>query len=310
MPKKPLKTKEMKKRILLLTAVLGMSYLLFSSHSAGPAAAGYDCTGAETANIPLANPTGCSTGHGCHSTAATTGIDVAITLYAGGIPTTHYIGGQTYIVTITGTPGSATTNTWYGFQLNALKGTASASSNADAGTWSGTGLPTGTHKVAPGSFTQLTVMEHDMPLNMTGTSFSESFTWTAPAAGTGSISFWGAVNFVNHNTFADNSDVWNTNMAIITESTAFVANVPNNISLTAFPNPVSNNLSLQMNNTQAGTYSLHVFDMNGRSVTTDNIEVSGTSHTSNINTTNWLPGTYQVVIEKDGSRQTIPVIKL
>ena len=299
----------MKKRILLFTATLGMVYMIFSSHSAGPAAAGYDCTGAETANTALGNPTGCSTGHGCHATAATTGIGVGITLSSTGGPVTQYVAGQTYTVTITGNAGSATSNTWYGFQLNALKGTASATTNADAGTWSGTGLPTGTHKVAPGSFTQLTVMEHDMPLNSTSGTFTESFTWTAPAAGTGAISFWGAVNFINHNTGADAGDLWNTNMVVINELPTSVANVSNNISLKAFPNPVINNLSLQMDNTQTGTYSLQVFDMSGKTITTETVVVDGISHTSNINTTNWLPGNYHVVIEKDGNRQVIPVVK-
>ena len=302
----------MKKRILLFTATLGMAYMIFSSHAAGPAHAGYDCTGAETANTAFGNPTGCSTTH-CHAAAATTSIGVAIELDSAGVATTHYKGGGTYTVKITGTP-TGTSNTKYGFQLNALKGTASSTTNVDAGTWATTGLPAGTQCTPAGftTFTTLTCMEHSSALTMTGSTFTEAFTWTAPVTGTGAISFWGAANFVNGNALADASDVWNTNMVIINEwpATSSVPNVMPNISLNAFPNPVSNNLSLQMDNTQAGTYTLQAFDMKGRVITTENIEVNGTSHTSNINTSNWLPGTYQVVVGKDGFNKVIPVIKL
>jgi len=145
---------------------------------------------------------------------------------------------------------------------------------------------------------------------MTGTSFTESFTWTAPASGTGAISFWGAANFVNHNALADNGDVWNTSSVVINEwPSTSVATVANNIKLSAFPNPVRNNLNLQMDNTEAGTYNLQVFDMIGRTVANESIVVNGNSHTSNINTGNWQPGTYHVVIEKDGYRKVISVVK-
>ena len=300
----------MKKRILLFTAVLGMCYLVFSSHRTGPAAVGYDCTGAETAGT-FGNVTGCGPSH-CHSSSATTGIGVSIELDSAGVPTTHYKGGMTYTVKITGTPGSATSNVLYGFQLNALTGSASSTNNVNAGTWASTGLPANTHIAAPrATLTQLTTMEHSDTIRMTGTSFTESFTWTAPVTGTGVISFWGAANFVNGSGTADPGDLWNTNHVVINEwSTLSVSTVANNISLKAFPNPVSNNLSLQMDNTQAGTYTLQAFDMKGRVITTENIEVNGTSHTSNINTSNWLAGTYQVVVGKDGFNKVIPVIKL
>ena len=300
----------MKKRILLFTAVFGMTYLVFSSHRTGPAAFGYDCTGAETAGT-LGNPTGCGPSH-CHSSGATTGISVAIELDSAGVPTTHYKGGMTYTVKITGTPGSATSNTLYGFQLNALKGSASSTNNVDAGTWASTGLPAHTHMTAPVStLTQLTTMEHSDTIRMTGSSFTEAFTWTAPVAGTGVISFWGAANFVNGDVLAGPQDLWNTNSVIINEwpASSAVANVANSMSLSAFPNPVRNNLNLQMDNTEAGTYSLQVFDMIGRTVANENIVVNGTSHTSNINTSNWQPGTYHVVVEKDGNRKVMSVVK-
>ena len=185
----------MKKKILLFTLCGSIAVIGFSSYHAGAARNGYDCTGAESAGTgSFANPTGCYAGGGCHSSAATSTISVAIEMDStGGVPTTMYKPGNTYTVKITGTATSGSFPK-YGFQLNALKGTASTTSNADAGTWTTTGLPTNTQCTAPGSYTQLTVMEQSTAIALSGSSFTQTFTWTAPAAGTGTISFWGAAN--------------------------------------------------------------------------------------------------------------------
>ena len=302
----------MKKRILLFTAIAGMGYLVFSSHSAGPARSGYDCTGAEAGGTGnYANPTGCSTGGGCHSTSATSTIAVTLELdSAGGVATTHYKAGMTYTVKIIGT-NTGTSLPKYGFQLDAMKGTAPATTVSDAGTWATTGLPTNTHITVPGTYTYLTVAEHSAALTLTGSTFTQSFTWTAPVAGTGVISFWGAANFVNGNAAADAGDVWNTNHLVINEwpATTSVASVSNEISVTAYPNPVSTSLNVKMENAQEGTYSLRVIDINGRMVANENIIVTSADATTNINTANWANGTYHVQLQKDGFSKTIAVVK-
>ena len=303
----------MKKKILLFTAVAALGSLAISSYHGGPARNGFDCTGAEAAGTgSFVNSNGCYyTGSGCHNTSATTSIVVAIELDSAGVPTTNYKPGNSYTVKLTGT-ATGTANTHYGFQLNALKGTASASTNADAGTWTTTGLPTGTQVTAPGSYTQLTCVEQSNTQTLSGSSFTKSFTWTAPVAGTGAISFWAAANFVNNDGNANAADVWNTNHVVINElvSTTAVSSVANNLSISAFPNPVMNNLSLHINNAVPGTYSVQVVDMSGRTITTETVSFDGANHSSNINTSNWLPGTYQVVVERNGDRQVLPVIKL
>ncbi len=302
----------MKKKILF-TAIAASLSLTISSYHDGPARHGYDCTGAELNGVGnFANSNGCYfTGNGCHNTTATTSITVAIELDSAGIPTTHYMAGHNYTVKITGTPGG-TSNTHYGFQLNALKGTVSTSSNADAGTWASTGLPANTQKTAPGMYTQLTCMEHSATHTLSGSSFSESFTWTAPAFGTGTISFWGAANFVNGNDTADAADVWNTNHLVINEwaADASVAAVTRAYDVIVYPNPVNNVLYLEMNNAVPGTYSLEVFDVMGRSIARSDIKVSGASNKAAINTSEWAYGTYNVVIERDGVRQVQRVVKL
>jgi Secretion system C-terminal sorting domain/Reeler domain len=291
----------MKKKILLFGLVAGIGSLTLSSYHAGPAANGYDCTGAESAGTgSYANPTGCTTGH-CHANSASSAVSVSIELDSAGVATTHYKGGMTYTVKVIGsTTGS---NTKYGFQLNSLIGTTSTSSNMDAGTWATTGLPSGTHVTPPGSYTQLTCVEQSMAL--ASSTLPQSFSWTAPAAGTGTISFWAAVNFVNGNGSADAGDIWNTVSSIISEwpASTGVAEVAG-ADLKVFPNPTVDVLNIAMT---AGNCTVNVFDLNGKVVASTNSTTNG--HTLAINTASWTPGVYQVVVANGADRKVVSVVK-
>jgi hypothetical protein len=312
----------MKKKFLLFTAIAGMMYVTFSSYTSGPALTGFACTGAETDN---SNPTGCSaTGGSCHGTVggSSATILVAIELDSAGSAINHYVGGKTYTVKITGTNNSTgVALPKFGLQMTAIKGSVSLSSpttSSNAGTWSTT-VPSNTRYVAgPTSFITLNYVEHSAPLTPTtgtglaGSTIVESFSWTAPAAGTGTISFWGAVNAVNNDGNASAVDLWNTNHIVIKEWSPTMLSVTNesaNISIQAFPNPVANTLNLQMDNVQTGAYSVKVFGLDARCVASETIEVTGTSQTAAINTAKWLPGTYMVAVEKDGVRKVVHVVK-
>jgi len=320
----------MKKKVLLLTATAGMFFLIMSSYTAGPGTNGWNCTGAD-ANTGAGNPTGCAKS-GCHGSAINTGITVAIELDSAGVTTSstalgtgHYTPGFTYTVKITGTNTTTSTLPYFGFQVSATKGAtaaASASALVNVGTLQSTGLPSGLHYVAaPGSATSFyaNVVEHSSPrpatsgTGGTGTTYVESFTWKAPASGTGAVSIFGVLNAVNHNGGADAGDLSNVNQLVLNEgssTTTSVATTTAQISVKAFPNPVKDNLALEINNAQDGGYTLTVFDISGRIIAADKMEVNGNSATHGINTSNWTPGAYRLVIEKDGARQVIPVIKL
>ncbi len=320
----------MKKRILLFTAVAGIGYLMFSSHSAGPAAHQYDCSGADV-NTASGNPAGCSSGGGCHSSAATAGIGVVIELDSAGVVasstasgTGHYKPGFTYQVKITGTNTTSSSLPKWGFQVAATKGataSSTASTSINAGTLQSTGLPAGlSYWNAPGSSSTFyaNVVGHNMRLSPasgtggTGTTYIDSFTWTAPVSGTGIVSVFGALNAVNNNGGADNGDLWNTAQLVLNEITApsAVASITGNISVTAYPNPVNNELNLQIDNALPGAYSYQVFDVMGRNMGGGSIEMNAASNKATINTSNWAYGTYNVVIEKDGVRQVTRVVKL
>jgi hypothetical protein len=306
----------MKKKFLLLPIVAGFAYITLTSSSSGAAhTSGYDVTGAETG---LSNPTGCYANGSCHSSAATTGITVALELDSSGVATTHYKGGMSYTVKITGTNTTTNNLPKFGFQVACIKGSTPQTTPVNAGAFATSGLPAGVqYTAARAGYFVCNVMEHSTQLapatgsGASGTIYTESFAWTAPAAGTGAISFWGALNAVNDDLIADAADKWNTNHLIVNEWPVanLVGALPYSIHINAFPNPVSNTLNLQFEDAQGGSYSVHVFNITGKCVANENIEVSAASQNTIINTINWTPGTYQVAIEKEGNKQVIQVVK-
>ncbi|MBS1586169.1 MAG: T9SS type A sorting domain-containing protein [Bacteroidetes bacterium] len=214
----------MKKRNVTFFLALGISYLAFVSYKTGPANNGYDCTGAETG---LGNPTGCA-GAGCHGNTATTGITLAVEVdTVGGTPVTQYKPGVTYTIKISGTNTTANILPKYGFQAAVIKGSAAVQTPVNAGTLQQAGLPAGVayRSASPGNYV-CNIVEHSSPLNPTtgtggnGTTYVQSFTWTAPAAGTGTVSVWAVLNAVNNDLTNSSADKWNTNHISLTEMVA------------------------------------------------------------------------------------------
>ncbi len=303
----------MKKRALLFTAVIGIGYLSLTSSTSGAGiGSGYNCTGSETG---LGNAAGCaSSGSGCHSTTVTAGITTLVELDSAGVTTStsgatgHYKPGFTYTVKITGTNTTSATLPKFGFQASCIKGSTAVTTPVNAGTWGTVTTPLRNTTAIASSFV-CNMVEHRTPINATtlggatGGTYVVSFTWTAPAAGTGTVSIWSILNAVNGNNNADAADKWNTATMVLNElptSTASVATVTNN-SFNVYPNPVVNTLNVQSNNN--GAFSVKVFDLNGRLIITEQQNVT------TINTTDWAQGLYQVVVSQNENVQVIPVVK-
>ena len=212
----------MKKKLILLPLFLGIVYCVISAYSAGPGAtAGLERTGA-TGTI------GCG-GGGCHGTSATSAIAVSIELdTVGGTPVTHYYGGGSYLIKISGVDnvtGSTSSLPRFGFQLTAVKASGAGTSSAVmAGTFGST-LPTDCRNSTVSS---LNIIEHNTQIPSTtgsgagsgATTYSESIPWTAPAAGTGSVTLFGVINAVNYDGAASGADNWNNAVDTIYELTA------------------------------------------------------------------------------------------
>ncbi len=282
----------MKKTTLLLTAAAGLAYVVMSSNSGGPAAAGANYTGAKGS---VGSCSGCHTG----STAPTMSIRVDS---VGGVQVTKYVAGMTYTVTVTGTH---TINTKFGFQYAAVTGVGAA--QVQAGTF-GTSLPAQTAKRTVSS---ISIIEQTSAITGTtsggSTTFSKSFTWTAPAAGAGDVKMYLTVNAVNGNGNDDGSD--HSANTIVTlpmrPATTAVAEIANKIGLNAYPNPTSTILNIETAGN--GNYTAHVIDMAGRIVNITNL--TATNGAASINTASWTPGTYRVVVSGNGTSETATVVK-
>ncbi len=221
----------MKKNIALFTTLLVIAYLTLTSYKKGAATHGFDCTGAETSNNA-----GCySGGNGCHSTSAHATIAVSIELDSAGIATTRYVPGMAYTVTIKGINNGTTTQKAFGFQMGCIQDTISQASPVNEGTWITANLPVSTHYMAASTSYAVNLVEQSASTFSTtgtggnGTTYVKTFSWIAPAAGTGYISFWGVLNAVNADGNASSADLWNTTKLIISER---VCNQPTTSSIT------------------------------------------------------------------------------
>ena len=294
-------------------AALVMGYFIFSSYAGGAGAqAGMNVTGAE-------NTTGCGASGGCHNSAANSNIAVSVELDSAGKPTTHYVGGGTYTIKITGTNKGTSTLSYFGFQISAIQGTTGSSSPVNVGTFS-TNLPAGT-QFTSGTANGFTadVVEQAQAISKTsgtganGTTYVESIGFTAPAAGTGNFSIWGVLQAVTGRKGA--SDAWNSSHVTISEWPAHVAGIAavngdNKIEVKAYPNPVVNQLNLSLNNLgNEGRSLVHVFDASGKLVATQSIEATGNMQTQTIDASVWKSGLYSVVVENGAQRTHLNVVK-
>ncbi len=203
----------MKKKFVLSVLATAVFYVALTSYSSQPATGGVDGTGATGAG-------GCS----CHGGMAA-GITLAIELDSAGVPVTRYVGGHAYTIKITGTNTTTSNLPGFGFELTVVKNTGAGSASAiNAGTLASTGLPAScvNDVLSGGSINmveQLNTIAATTGTGTTGSTYSETIAWTAPAAGTGTVKIYGVINAVN-GTGGTGGDKWNNGNVTITEEVA------------------------------------------------------------------------------------------
>ena len=231
---------------------------------------------------------------------------MGIILDSAGIPVTQYIGGHTYTLIITDTNTSSGPLPKYGFECSVVTG--SGSSSVQAGSFGTAPANTAVHTTSSRK-----IWGHDAPISpaygvgATGSVYIDSIQWTAPAAGSGTVTVYNVMNNVNNNGSADAGDLWNNISVSFTERTTShptsVQGADNDLAVQTYPNPVTNMLNISLGNTTAA--AVQVFDLNGRCVASE--QVSG-SHAT-INTGSWAAGMYHIAVNSNGKVQVIPVVK-
>lgn len=283
----------MKIKILLFTAVAGISYLTLSSNDSGPAA---------NSNGNLTSST-CG-GGGCHgSNDANTTITLTLVETATGAQVTNgkYKPQTLYTVTLAGSNtsvvGAPTPKA--GFQL-----VANTSSNTQAGSFQASGNE---HVI---NVSGIQVVEHSTPKAFSGGTFAfNTFSWTSPLVGSGAVTFKSIVNATNGNGNADNADHATTKTFTFTELSASVAQLSKDILINAYPNPATDNVNFKFENAETGNYTITIIDYTGRKVYSDNILMNSNSQNITVNTSNWASGLYFAQISKDGAVRMIPISK-
>ncbi len=207
----------MKKRFILLPLVGTLLYLVLTSNAAGPGSvSGIEGTGASGAP-------GCS----CHSGSATASTTVSVQLYSGSTLVTSYTGGASYTIRVTGTQTSSSlTLSHFGFQVAAVK----TGTTTNAGTLTAIA---GTHTTSPSGINlveQSSAMMATTGTGSSGTTYVVNIPWTAPAAGTGSITIFSVINSVNFNG-SSSGDKWNNSSLAVPEAVAAVAPVTGTMSV-------------------------------------------------------------------------------
>ncbi len=201
----------MKKKYIIAPIIAMMGYCSLTSYQAGPGLSSLERTGAS------GGTTGC-TGGGCHGSAA--GIAVTVELLSGTTPVTTYTAGASYTVRVTGTYTSSSSTAAslpkFGYQLSAMR---TGSTTANAGTWGS--APAASHAATAAG---INLIEQSAGITATtgggapGSTYVISVPWTAPTAGTGSVTLRSVINAVNGNGSVDGVDRWASGSATITEA--------------------------------------------------------------------------------------------
>ncbi len=271
----------MRKFSLLLPIIGAFAYITLSSDSTG-----------KSGNLTT---TGCGS---CHGNSATSGISLAFTLDSAGTAVTKYKGGKTYTLNMTGTNTTANTLPCFGYQMVAVMG-----SGTQAGTY-GT-LPSGTNTHASGGLTVLghtRRISHATGTGGTGSTYMISVPWTAPAAGSGTVTVKAVMNCVDSNFSLGSSDHWNTGSGTFPElpTTTGVETVVA-AAISVYPNPVSTNLTIDLG---ANESAVAVYDLSGKLIASE----TGSGKLT-VSTGSWAAGIYQVVIIANGVSKTVSIAK-
>lgn len=277
----------MKKVIILITAAIG-GVIVFNANvktghtnpSGAPAAA----AGAP-ADGGLSSGT-CARG-GCHSGSATEQAG----LITSDIPGTGYVPGQTY--TITASIAEAN-KVRFGFQVSPQ---------------SATGAQQGTLVVTNSTETKLVgtkYITHKTAGNGGSGSRSWNFNWVAPAAGTGSVTFYGALMAANNNGGDSGDNVYRSTLTVEEATGNSVNEVNKKPEVSLFPNPSNGNFIIGTNGIN-GAVTVTIFSVDGKLIYTasENIE----NNKLNFNLNNKLQaGMYVAVVKAGGAEKTLKFI--
>ena len=232
---------------------------------------------------------------GCHPGTATLISDVITS----DVPATGYVPGYTYTITASITDPSLTK---YGFQI---------SPQNNAGTLLGTMALLDANKTKFTSNTNKYITHKSAGTTWPGHTATWSFSWTAPIAGTGDVTFYGAFNFSNNNNNTS-GDVIHTSTLTIPEAFGVgIDDICDSHEFSLYPNPASSEilLSYYLSNSTAVVISL--YDLSGKrlAMLQQDIQQEGKQYAS-FSLSDFANGTYIIELRTGDKTITRKFVKI
>jgi len=303
----------MKKNLFVLSIAICFLGIVLISYEHGPAHdAGLNRTGSQ------GGAANCN-GGGCHGPNVTTTIVSLIVTDAAGAAVTSYVPGTIYNVTLHGHNTASAVCTKFGFQVSAT-----LSSLEQAGSF--TALSGSNTRAV--SLSGLQIIEHKNPLSDSADNYSVAhFTWTAPAAGSGSVTFYSIINAVGGDGDDEGDDDGgddddddddeggsggyypNTGANVVLAesgggSSTLVSNVNYNDDINIYPVPFTNEINVIMR--QAGV--INIYAANGVLVCHTEVYASASGATR-IRTVDMSAGVYYAEIIKGNEHIVRTIVK-
>jgi len=238
-----------------------------------------------------------SPGDGANCTSCHIGtVKLASGLITSTIPTQGYMPGQTYTVTATCVSASVSK---FGFEISPQNVT-----GALRGTMIRTDV-TRTQLIGSGKYITHT---------SSGTSgvgyITWSFNWTAPVAGTGNVTFYGAFNYSNSNGSSTGDTIKLSQLAVSENTGAGVAFISEKEQITLWPNPVQDVAHISfpslLSNGVGRDASLRIFDLSGKIIR----EVNADAENIEVNLANVVSGVYFVSLSTPQGSYSYKLYKL
>lgn len=232
---------------------------------------------------------------GCHS-GGSFGTSVDIKVLSGETEITAYQPGELYqlVIEINTTSDPAE----YGFQAVALSG----DDNVNAGSF-GT-APSGSQII---SINNRDYFEHASPR----ASAVATIEWTAPATGTGDVSFFAAGNAVDGNNTNSGDQSAAATLVLPEESPSGTADRLVDLSVDIFPNPASELLRINLNGERSMELQLYLINMLGQTVRHSEIGLrSGVVTSQELDISDLPRGNYFLQVRDQDKTMARKIVKL
>ncbi len=197
------------------------------------------------------------------------------------IPATGYIAGQTYTMTLTTTGGGGSAKK--GFSVTCEDGSANHM---------------GTFVITDATNTS-SFDDHVSHLAAGNTLTTWSFDWTAPASGSGDVTFYASLLFDGYG-----GGVVNASQMYSEETVSSVNDLAAKNGLKVYPNPVVDQLNIEMPEISGNEVGVTIFSSNGQVVYTNDSYLVNSLSTSSIDVSNLETGMYIINITSENQTFT------